>query len=78
MNEAYEFVKPHLKQMKAIGGCPKQSKEILMHFFIEIERCNYEIQFVKIVLALKYEWKYILLLQNLMPHSNRLTQNYFY
>lgn len=41
INEAYDFVKPHLKLAKGEGSLSmstKQSREIVLHFFIETER----------------------------------------
>lgn len=43
INEAYDFMKPHLKLAKSqvantTGSSMKQSREIVLHFFVETER----------------------------------------
>ena len=45
VNEAYEFIKPHLKMMKqntdinvTIASCVRQSKDVILHFFVETEK----------------------------------------
>ena len=41
INEAYDFVKPHLKRAKCdttLSMSTKQSREIVLHFFVETER----------------------------------------
>jgi hypothetical protein len=43
LNEAYDFVKPHLKQARAtattaIQALNQQTKDVVLHFFVEAER----------------------------------------
>ncbi len=38
INEAYDFVKPYMKQARALSNLSQPTKEVILHFFIEAER----------------------------------------